>query len=275
MAQILVLGGTGKTGRRLVQQLTAAGHAPRAAARQAAVRFDWDDRTTWAGALAGAEALYLVPPALRMDYVDDAGALLAAARDAGVRRVVHLSARGADAGPAPEQNPLFATERLAEASGLEWTVLRPSWFMQNFTEGFMAPRGGVIAVPAGDGQVPFVDAEDIAAVAAAALGAADDRHHGQTYELAGPELLDHHEAARLLGARYEDADPDEWQRGIVAAGVPEPYAGVLALLLSFVRAGAEARLSDGVQRALGRAPGSFAAFAAREAGQTDPAARAA
>jgi uncharacterized protein YbjT (DUF2867 family) len=230
------------------------------------VRFDWGDRSTWAGALDGAEALYLVPPALRMDYADDAQALLAAARAAGVRRVVHLSARGADAGPAPEQNPLFATERLVEASGLAWTVLRPSWFMQNFTEGFMAPRAGVIALPAGDGRVPFVDAEDIAAVAAAALGAADERHHGQTYELGGPELLDHHDVARLLGARYEDADPDAWRRGVVAAGVPEAYAAVLGMLLSFVRDGAEAHLSDGVQRALGRAPGSFAAFAARDAG---------
>jgi len=118
MATILVLGGTGKTGRRVVNQLKNAGHTARAAARHGDTHFDWDDRSTWGPALAGADALYLVPPALRNDYVPDAQALLAQARDAGVRHVVHLSARGADAGPAPEQNPLYATEQAAAASGL-------------------------------------------------------------------------------------------------------------------------------------------------------------
>jgi uncharacterized protein YbjT (DUF2867 family) len=252
----------GKTGRRLVQQLTAAGHAPRAAARHGAVHFDWDDRATWAAALAGAEAVYVVPPALRGDYVPDVEAFLAQAREAGVRRAVLLSARGADAGPAPEQNPLYAAEQVLAASGLSWSVVRPSWFMQNFTEGFMVPDAeGRIRLPAGDGRVPFIDAEDIAAVAAAAL--TQDGHEGQVYELAGPELLDHHEAAAALGATYEDVPPEAWQAAVQEAGMPAEYAAVLAMLFSFIRDGYEARPSDGVQRALGREPGAFAAFAAR------------
>ncbi len=265
MTQILVLGGTGKTGRRVVQQLTAAGHTARSASRLGAVHFDWDDRATWGPALEGAEALYLVPPALRMDYVPDATALLAQAKEAGVRSAVHLSARGADAGPAPEQNPLYATELALRASGLQWTVVRPSWFMQNFTEGFMVPRDGVIALPAGDGKVPFIDAEDIAAVAVAAL-TDPAAHHEQVYELGGPELLDHDVVAAVLGARYEAVAEDDWKAAVTQAGMPADYAGVLAMIFSFIRDGYEARLSDGVQRALGREPGSFAAFAAREAG---------
>ncbi len=265
MADILVLGGTGKTGRRVVRQLTAAGHTARAASRQGALRFDWNDRGTWGPALDGADTLYLVPPALRSDYVPDVQALLEQARAAGVRGAVHLSARGADAGPAPERNPLFATEQALAASGLQWAVVRPSWFMQNFTEGFMVPRDGVIALPAGDGKVPFIDAEDIAAVAVAAL-TDPAAHHEQVYELGGPELLDHHEAAALLGARYEDVAPEQWQAAVQDAGMPAEYAAMLTMILGFVRDGFEARLSDGVQRALGREPGSFAAFAAREAG---------
>lgn len=269
MSEILVLGGTGKTGRRLVRQLTEAGQSARAAARHGAVRFDWDDPASHGPALAGADAVYIVPPALRNDYVPEVETFLAQAKEAGVRRVVHLSARGADAGPAPEQNPLYATEQIVAQSGLEWTVVRPSWFMQNFSEGFFAPDAhGVIAVPAGDGAVPFVDAEDIAAVAAAAL--TQDGHDGQIYELGGPELLTHAQVAQILGAasgrelRYVDADPEPWQAGLQQAGVPAQYAGMLAFIFGFIREGYEARPSDGIQRALGRDGGSLRAFAERE-----------
>jgi len=279
MAEILVLGGTGKTGRRLTARLRAAGHGARAASRHGAVHFDWDDPATHDVALAGAQAVYVVPPALRVDHPPLVAALLARARALGVRRAVLLSARGVDrAGPG---NPLFDAEQALRASGLAWTVVRPSWFMQNFTEGFIAPaivERGVVVAPAGEGRTPFVDADDIAAVAAAAL--AEDGHTGELYELSGPEALTHAEAAAIIGdelgreVAYVDADPDEWEAALVSQGhLPADYAAMLGGLFGMVREGFEAQLSDGVQRALGREPGSFRAFAERErAAWTAPAA---
>jgi uncharacterized protein YbjT (DUF2867 family) len=270
MAEILVLGGTGKTGRRLTQRLRSAGQTARPASRHGDVPFDWDDPATHDVALAGAEAVYVVPPALRLDHAPLVAAFLARARALGVRRAVFLSARGVDqAGPG---NPLFDAEQALRASGLAWTVLRPSWFMQNFTEGFFAPgiaAEGVVVAPAGDGPTPFVDAEDIAAVAAAAL--TEDGHAGEVYELSGPEALTHAEAAAIVGevlgrdVRYVDADPAVWEATLVEQGhLPADYAAMLGSLFAIVREGWEVRLSDGVQRALGREPGGFRAFAERE-----------
>lgn len=281
MATYLVLGGTGKTGCRLARQLSAAGHSVRAAARTPGsaapgidpVRFDWDDDSTWDPALAGVRGVYLIPPALRTDHPPLLGALAGRAADAGVERLVLLSARGVDQGPS---NPLIDAERAVAAAAAgdraAVTVVRPSWFAQNATESFFRPgiEQGTLVGPTGDGKVPWIDAEDIAAVAAAAL--TGDGHGGKVYELSGPRALTLAETAAVLTpyagreVRHVDLPVEQWVEGAAANGLPLPYAQMLGGLFEVIRAGHEAALSEGVQQALGREPASYEDWAAREAG---------
>lgn len=265
MSDYLIIGGSGKTGRRTVQHLTAAGHTARAASRSGEVRFDWHDPATWDAALAGTDGVYLVVPQQGFEYAAPFAALLERARAAGVRRAVMLSARGAEFAPG---NPLFAAEEVVRGSGLDWTILRPAWFDQNFTEAYFVPgEDGVVAAPAGDGRHPFVDLDDVAAVAAAAL--TDPRHAGRTHELSGPEALTFAEVVALLAAqagrelRYVAADPAGYER-VLTGALDAERAAFLAQLFAAVRDGRDARLSDGVQEALGRPATTVAQWAARE-----------
>lgn len=269
MADILVLGGTGTTGRRIVDVLRGAGHPVRAASRNNGdVRADLGDPGTWAAALDGAGAVYVLEPDLRdgVDHDARVPAFTDAAVRAGVRRIVLLSAHGV--GPADESHPLKSAERAVSGSGIGWTILRPGWFAQNFSEGFWRPFvvGGTIALPTGDGATAFADADDIAAVAAAAL--TDDRHDGQTYGLTGPRALTMGEAAGILGAaagrevRHVDVPGEAYVNGMVTAGVPDDVARRLAGMLIDIREGRDLGVSDGVERALGRPPRSFEEFAA-------------
>jgi uncharacterized protein YbjT (DUF2867 family) len=281
MATYLVLGGTGKTGRRLARLLSAAGHAVRAGARTPGaaspgvepVRFDWDDDTTWGPALAGTTGAYLVPPALRTDHPPLLGRLAGQAADAGLQRLVLLSARGVDQGPS---NPLLEAERAVTAAAgdrVAVTVVRPTWFAQNATESFFRPgiEQGALVAPTGDGAVPWIDAEDIAAVAAATL--TGEGHAGRVYELSGPRALTLAETAAVLTpyagreVRHVDLPVEAWVQGAADDGLPPDYAQLLGGLFHVIRAGHEAGISDGVQQVLGRPATSYEDWAAREADQ--------
>jgi uncharacterized protein YbjT (DUF2867 family) len=269
MKNILILGGTGKTGRRIARRLQAAGQPVRTASRTSGdTPFDLDDPTTWAPALDGVTAAYVVEPNLRTGpgRQTHITRFVAEAVAAGVRRLVLLSAHGV--GEADDTHPLKAAEQAVRDSGVDWTILRPDWFSQNFSEGFWLPgiRSGTLALPTGDGGTPFVDAEDIAGVAAAAL--TEDRHSGQIYQLTGPRTLSFGEAAGLIGKatgrtiRHVDVDPDVFIEGWVAGGVPADRARLLTGLLAAIRDGRGATLSDGVERALGRPPRPFEDYVA-------------
>jgi uncharacterized protein YbjT (DUF2867 family) len=265
---ILILGGTGKTGRRIARRLRAAGHPVRTAARAGAdVPFDLADPATRAPALAGATAAYLVEPRIGADPAR-LPRFVADAVTAGVRRLVMLSAPGIDD---IDGHPLRPAERAVRDSGVGWTVLRPSWFAQNFSEAMWRPGilAGTLALPTGDGRTPFVDAEDIAEVAAAAL--TDDRHSGEVYELSGPRAVGFGEAVDLIGRatgrtiRHDDVDPAVFVERQAAAGVPVEVARMFAGLYLAIRDGEGAALFDGVQRALGRAPRAFEDYVAEAA----------
>ena len=262
----LILGGSGKTGRRIASRLTSAGHTVHTAGRTSGdVHLDLDDPDTHRSAFDGIDAAYLLEPSL------DAGdrnpprmaALVDAAVAAGVSRLVLLSAPGADS----ETHPLHTTEQAVRRSGLTWTVLRPGWFSQNFSEAFWLPsvRSGTLALPAGDRGVAFIDAEDIADVAVAAL--TEDRHAGQVYELTGPRALGFGEAAELIAAasgrplRYVAVTPEAYQEQQIANGVPPEAAARMADLVARGSTGAFEGLTDGVEKALGRAPRRFEDFA--------------
>ncbi|GAA1981884.1 NAD(P)H-binding protein [Catenulispora subtropica] len=265
MKHTLILAGTGKTGRRVASRLTSAGHPVRTAARTGGdVHFDLDDAATWPAALDGVAAAYLVEPSLEAgaEHPPRIARLVAAAVAAGVRRLVLLSAPGADV----EGHPLHTTDLAVRTSGVEWTVLRPNWFSQNFSEDFWLPavRGGTLALPTGQGRVPFIDAEDIADVAAAAL--TEDRHAGQVYALTGPRAISFGEAAELIATasgrplRYVDTAPDDFLQQQLSYGIPQTAAERLTQLLVSISTGGHEDLHDGVQRALGRAPRRFEDF---------------
>ena len=260
----LVIGATGKTGRRVVDRLVAAGWPVRAASRTADTRFDWNDRSTWAPALAGVSAVYITyyPDLAFPGAADTVGDLADLAVAQGVRRLVLLSGRG-------EDGARKAEERL-QRSGADWTVVRCAFFNQNFSETFAEPvRHGVLAMPAGNTAEPFLDAEDIADVVVASL--TDDRHIGQLYELTGPHLLTLRDVAaelsRAMGreVQYIAMSAEEYASDLIDHGMPEDEARPIAALIAEVLDGRNAHLTDGVERALGRPPRSFADYAAEAA----------
>jgi uncharacterized protein YbjT (DUF2867 family) len=176
----------------------------------------------------------------------------------GIRRLVLLSGRG--------EEEAQATEAALMALGADLTIVRTSWFMQNFSEGAFRDDilAGELALPVGAVREPFVDAEDIADVAVAAL--TDDRHIGQTYELTGPRLLTFADAVGEIaattgrGVRCVQITPEEFRAGIAAAGLPDDLVWLLDELFTHVLDGRNEYLSDGVQRALGRPPRDFSDY---------------
>lgn len=263
-SRILITGATGKTGRRIQTRLQAIGASVRPGSRQAAIPFDWQDSSTWAAALEGIEAAYLcffpdlaVPgaPEIIQSFTDTAVS-------AGVQRLVLLSGRG--------EVHAQRCEEIVQASGVATTILRASWFAQNFSEGhFLEPvRAGALAVPAGDVREPFLDIEDLCEVAVAAL--TEEGHAGKLYELTGPELLAFTEAASILSeaagyeVQYLPISFEENHAMLSALEGPE-FATLITELCREVLDGRNAFLGEGVQQALGREPRSFAAYCAAAA----------
>ncbi|MFE3248195.1 NAD(P)H-binding protein [Streptomyces sp. NPDC059209] len=265
---ILVTGATGKSGRRVVGQLRSKGLPVRAAARNGEHAFDWTDDRTWDSALEGVRSLYLV----QLDGTKLVRPFVERALRHGVRRIVLASGRGIDDPDYAKDSGgvlegILDSEAAVRESGLEWTISRPGWFAQNFSEGFFADavRTGELRLPAGDGGASFVDAEDIAAVVVAAL--TEDGHAGRTYELSGPRAVTLTEAATTISTaagreiRYVPVSVAEYVADLVHQGLPPADAEAFADVIAPLREDRDAYVSDGVQRALGRAPRTFAEFA--------------
>jgi uncharacterized protein YbjT (DUF2867 family) len=269
-SRTLVLAGTGKTGSRVAAKLTKLGLSARTAARNGAdLRFDWDDPATHRPALAGVDRVYLVPPVMRMNFASQVSGFLDLAQADGVRHVTYLSAFGID--QAPPQVAHRAVELdLIGRGAVTHSILRPAWFMQNFSETFLKPVDGMITVPTGDGAEAFVDAEDIAAVAAATL-ASPDTHAGAQYAPTGPEALTVSDAADVIAhvtgqpAKHNDIDRNTWIDGSIAAGVPADYGDMLRMLTETIASGHGSRPNNDVQNVTGAPPISFASFARRTA----------
>jgi uncharacterized protein YbjT (DUF2867 family) len=268
--QVLVLGATGKTGSRVAGRLSARGVSVRTAARSGAdVHFDWDDQATWEEALRGATGLYLVSPILRIDFAGLVARFLDQAEQVGVRHVTYLSAYGMEQAPA-DAAPRAVELDLAARGSLISTVIRPAWFMEDFSETFLQPVNDAIVVPAGDGAEAFVSVEDIASVAAVTL-AGPEQHAGRAYAPTGPQAHTMAEAAQLISTAagrtisYRDTDREAWIAAVVAAGVPAEYAQVLRPLTAAVASGNGAQPNGDVLEVTGVPPVAFAEFAARTA----------
>jgi uncharacterized protein YbjT (DUF2867 family) len=257
----LVLGGTGKSGRRVAQRLQAHGVPVRIGSRSGQPAFDWEDQTSWAPALRGVTAVYVTYyPDLALPGVDRLiGAFSELAVKSGARRLVLLSGRGEEGAQLSEQ--------ALQASGAEWTVIRSSWFMQNFSEDFLLPPvlAGEIALPAQDVPEPFTDVEDIVDIAVAALTSSE--HAGRLYEVTGPRLWTFGDIAAELSKvtgreiRYVPVSPERHTELLVGQGLPAEQAAGLTEVFTTILDGRNAHVTDGIEQALGRPGRDFSEYA--------------
>ena len=258
---ILVLGATGKTGRRIAERLEARGFPTRQGSRSAFPSFDWNNEANWDECLAGVEAAYInyAPDLAIPGATDSIQAFVDRAKQHGVKRLVLLSGRG--------EEEAQACERIVQDSGVDWTMVRASWFNQNFSEGAFVEmvQAGQITLPAVDTPEPWVDVDDIADVAVAAL--TEPGHAGEVYEVTGPRMLTLAEVAAEISAAsgreiaYVPVPHDAFVSEIAKSGAPKDVVWLLDYLFSTVLDGRNAYLTDGVQRALGRPPRDFSDYA--------------
>jgi uncharacterized protein YbjT (DUF2867 family) len=256
---ILVIGSTGKTGRRIVQRLNEQGILVREGSRRSQPAFDWTVPATWPAALKGVKSAYI-------SYHPDLAApgapaaiqeLTELAAQAGVKRLVLLSGRG--------EHNAQRCEEIVRRAGLDYTLIRASWFAQNFSEGALLDpvMAGVVALPVDGVREPIIDADDIADVAVAALTEA--RHAGELYEVTGPRLMTFAEAvgeiAEAAGREiaYQPVSLEQFRAAMAQEAGPE-IADLLTDLCREVFDGRNESLTDGVQRALGRPPRDFSDF---------------
>ncbi|MFD2416849.1 NmrA family NAD(P)-binding protein [Amycolatopsis pigmentata] len=269
MREVLVIGATGTTGSRVTAGLAEMGVPARPATRTprepGQVRFDWADRDTHGPALKGVGAVYLIAPIGVADPVPLVEPFLHEAAESGVRRMVLLSSSAVT----DETPGLGVLPRLVRTVGPEWTVLRPSWFMNNFTGDHPVARGvraGEIVTATGSGRVGFVDAEDIAAVAVRAL--TDQRPHNTEHLITGPEALSYAEAAAIIGevtgrpVVHRAVEAPELVKRL--SPLPPEFAAILAALDVAIAAGAEDRVTDTVARVTGRPARDFRTFVTKE-----------
>lgn len=267
----LVVGGMGKTGRRVVERLRSLGLPVRVGSRSGEVPFDWEDRNTWAPALRGPESAYVTyyPDLAVPGAANTIGSFAELAVRSGVRRLVLLTGRGEE----EAQRAEHTLQEVGAEAGAACTVVRASWFNQNFSESFFLESilGGEVALPAGYMPEPFIDVDDIADVAVAAL--TEDGHANRIYEVTGPRLLTFADAVEEIGRacgrelRYVPISMETFASALAEQDVPDDVTGLLRYLFTEVLDGRNAYLADGVRRALGREPRDFASYA-REAADT-------
>ncbi|MEI5097885.1 NAD(P)H-binding protein [Streptomyces sp. PmtG] len=269
---ILVTGATGRTGSRVAAAAREAGLTVRAASRSGEVRFDWNDPATWTDALRGADAAYLayLPDVGAPGAADAVGALSRRAAELGVRHLVLLSARGED--------QAHATERAVAESGVErWTVVRASWFAQNFSEGPLVEGmlAGELVFPAGEVLEPFIDVRDIADVVVAVV-TAGERYAGRVLEVSGGRLLSFGDAVAEIsavsgrGLVYVPVGARAYGDALAGFGVPEGEVEFLVELFETNLDGRNAYVSDGVREVLGRGPREFSEFVRESVGVWQP-----
>lgn len=280
---ILVTGATGTVGSEVVKALANCGVTVRAGVHSLVkgerlkklnpevqlVELDFDRPQTLAVAFTGVEKVFLLTP-FTEQQVAEAKRLIDAARTAGVRHIVKLSAAGAEQEPGIQLGRWHReVEHYLEQSGLAYTLLRPTAFMQNFTQYYSAPirQEGRFYMPLGDGKVSYVDARDIASVAATVLTDESEQHYGKAYTLTGPEAVGGNEAAQALSeatgrpVQYVDVPEDAARQAMLASHMPTWMTDALLELHAISKAGYAAGTTTTVQDITGRPPHTFQQFA--------------
>ena len=262
---ILVTGATGKTGSRVAARLADRGIEVRRGSRKETPAFDWNDESSWDAALTGVASAYInySPDTRAVSATETVSRFVDTAQRQGVGRLVFLSGRG--------ETEAQECERIVLDSGIESTIVRSAWFNQNFSEGEFLDMvlGGALALPAGSVGEPFVDLDDLADVAVAAL--TEEGHAGEIYEVTGPRLLTFEDVASELtqavgrDIAYQEISRDAFVAAIAGSGAPEEFVQAMDYLFSVVMDGRNSYVSDGVIRALGRPPKDFTDFASEVA----------
>jgi uncharacterized protein YbjT (DUF2867 family) len=270
---VLVIGASGTVGSALTQQLTARGYHVRAttskhphAPTKGGVESVHANLATGEGvtqAFAGVDRAFLMAPPGYADQYKLLAPLIEQAKRHGLKKVVLMTAMGANA---VETSPFRRAEIALEQSGLPYNIIRPNWFMQNFNTFWIhgIRDQGKIQLPAGTAKTSFIDARDIAAVAAQLL--TSDRFDNRDFDLTGPQALDHADVAREISKAtggkvvYEEIAPATLKQGLLSAGLPEDYVDFLVMIFGFLREGYNARTTDNVEHILGHAPGDFRSY---------------
>lgn len=257
---ILVIGATGKTGRRVATQLETLGHSVRRGSRNSATPFDWEAPETWAPALTGTKSAYVTyfPDLAFPGAVEKLESLVKTAKSSGVEKLVLLSGRG--------EHHARLGEQVVQNSGMTYTLVRAAWFAQNFSEGYLRDPvlAGVLPMPGGDIKEPIIDIRDIADVAVAAL--TEDGHENQLYEVTGPRLMSFSDMADELAyaigrqVRHIPISFEDFHANVAASG-GDFVADVFTAIARETLDGRNAHLTDGVERAIGRKPRDFSTFA--------------
>jgi len=267
----LVIGASGTVGSTLSRLLAERGHRVLRATSKAPgagqVQLDLVTRTGLEQALDGVERAFLLAPPGHVNQDELLIPLIDAARAKGLKKVVLMTAMGANAS---DDLPLRKAELALIGSGVAWNVIRPNWFMQNFQTFWLhgINAQGKIALPVARAKGSFIDARDIAAVAAQLLSNTDFER--QEFDLTGPRALDHDEVAAILSRvagrtiGFEDIAPEAMLAGLVQAGVPQPYAQFLVTILGYFKAGYAERTTDAVERITGQAPRTFEQYAQQQ-----------
>ena len=258
---ILVLGGKGKTGRKVAERLTTRGKSVRIGSRNEAPPFDWEAPETWAAAIAGTDTVYITfQPDLAVPGAREAvEGFTSQAVDGGIRKMVLLSGKG--------EKEAELCEQVVINSGADWTIVRASWFNQNFSESFFLDPilAGHVALPRSEALVPYVDTNDIADVVVEAL--LDARHVGQTYELTGPRLMTFPQVIQEISTvtgrdiAFTSITMDEYEKMLREFQVPEDYIWLIRYLFTEVLVASNSVVTDDIQKVLGRQPRDFTEYA--------------
>ncbi len=262
----LVIGGTGKTGRRVVEKLQNKGKNVRVASRSSNPKFDWDNYETFEPVLQGADNVYIVfYPDLAVPGAFEAiTKLTEVAKKTGVEKLVLLSGKG--------EVEAEKAEQVIANSGMDFTIVRASWFNQNFSESFFLEPvlNGVVATPMPDAEIPFVDADDIAEVATEAL--INDDLNGKTLAVTGPELLRMKDVVKIIAditdrdIQYIPVNIEQYTSQMRSAGLPETYIWLFEYLFTHVLTNpSNQEISNDVEIVLGRKAKTFRQFAEKVA----------
>ncbi|WP_323756035.1 NmrA family NAD(P)-binding protein [Roseivirga sp.] len=259
---ILVIGGMGKTGRKVVEQLKTQNYPVRIGSRRASIPFDWNDETTWGKALEGIEKMYITyqPDLAVPGALDSIEALIKQAKRSGVKKAVLLSGKG--------EREAELCEQVVIHSGMDYTIVRASWFMQNFSESFFLDPiiAGHVALPKAEAKVPYVNTDDIAAVVVAAL--TNEEHNGQLYELTGPRVLTFEEVVQEIAKQadreiqFTPISMDAYVNMLKQANVPDDYIWLINYLFTEVLdAKGNNMITGDIEKVLGRKPKDFSQYA--------------
>lgn len=257
-SNILVTGGTGKTGRKVAERLTQLGQKVRIGSRSQTPSFEWNDPSTWAVVLEGIEKVYIVyyPDLAVPGAFETISTFVEAAKNAGVKKLVLLSGKG--------EREAERCEEVVANSGLDYTLVRASWFSQNFSESFLLEPvlGGHVALPLPEARIPFVDTTDIAEVVVETL--MNNEHNGKTYEITGSRLLGFQEVVQEIASvsgrtiQYQTVSLEEYSAMMKAAGVPSDYVWLFDYLFREVLSKSENQVvTNDVEKVLGRKATDF------------------